>query len=91
LCTADLINIPQSESITGSSAPDVMGGADWYYTFGNMDYTVNSSNPFKFWISDQPGQTGYFSISGPPPSTITKKTKRGSADLDKPPTVTPAP
>ena len=84
--TADLINLPQSERVTGSSAPEVLGGVDWYYAFGNMDYTVSSSNPFKFWVSDQPGQTGYFSISGPPPSTITKRTKRASSDHDRPPT-----
>jgi len=84
--TADLINLPQSETVTGSSAPEVLGGVDWYYAFGNMDYTVNSSNPFKFWVSDKPGQTGYFCISGPPPSTITKRTKRASSDHDRPPT-----
>lgn len=82
---ADTVNIPQDNTVTGTTQPKVEGGADWYYNIGNMHENVSSSRPFRVWVSAKPGQNGYFTISGPPPSNIAKRSKRLSGDHDIPP------
>ena len=75
---ADVINRPQEEVVTGSSVPDVLGGADWYYEFGSI--SASQSRPFYVNVSDHQGQKGFFTISGSQPSKLTKNLKRGSSN-----------
>jgi hypothetical protein len=84
--TPDLINVPQSYSVT-SSPPDVIGGAEWSFGFGSLNY--NSENgPMQLVVSDKPGQRGYFTITGSQPNWMDKSTKRASNDQDRPPSGT---
>lgn len=80
--TADLINAPQKIVVTSGSAPNVIGGAHWNYETGNMN-GVSQATPFRLTVSSRIGETGYFTISGPPPSKIVKTTSRGTQDPDR--------
>jgi hypothetical protein len=84
--TPDLINVPQRFSVT-SNPPNVIGGAEWHFSFGNLNY--NSENgPMRLEVSDKPGQRGFFTITGSQPNSLDKLTKRGSGDQDRPPSGT---
>ena len=85
--TADFTNEPQNEIVMSGSAPDVTGGAEWYYSFGNMSRTESSREPFRIWVSPEPGQRGFFSVSGDlgvQPGSVETESRRGSNDLDQP-------
>jgi len=85
--TKEVNNYPESFSYSTDPrwpAP-IQGGPDWFYelsigTRGNL-FKPSVTNPFRYWVSDEPGEKGYFCVSGPMPGYVEVRTKRGQGSV----------
>jgi len=81
--TPDTYNAAQEDKITGGS-PKVAGGPEWEYSLVIGSSDISAASPMWIHVGSDPGERGYFRISGELPRQLTMNSKRGSDDPDKP-------